>query len=205
MPQEELDGSADAAGDLAFIRRIMEESRRQARDNGVYYLLWGGLVIVCTPVSYLLGFAGQGRFVPWFWGAAFSGMGIFLAIGAARSRGKGGTLGNFLLGAVWGSVLLLMAALVGASALAGRLDLPWAMGLSSLGIGLGYLLSAAVGRSPLILALALPWWIGGLIIPLLPPLHAPAALAGLTLLFEFIPGLAMYLRWRAARRRADGD
>lgn len=192
---DSLDSNSNPGEDLAFIKKVMEDSRRMIEYNGFYFVLWGGLCLIGTGLSYLLGALGKPHLITYIWLVLWLG-GFFTSFTAIRRSGKRvKSFSSTLIGAIWGCLFLLCLIIVGATAMTGALTLPFCMAITSGVIAAGVLMSAAVSRSRYLALLSIPWWIGGIGIGMLPSTLAPLALALLTLFFEFIPGLIMYLRW----------
>jgi hypothetical protein len=196
MASDPLPGSAE---DLAFIRKVMEDSRRLVEDNGFYYVLWGGLCILGAGLSYLAGSLGFPALIPFIWCLAFGGAGLASALVSRKERKRAKSLAATLIGRVWWSSCLLGAVITAGLAISGALSLPIAMAICSAVIAAGFLLSGAVSGSRGLALVSIPWWLGGLLIGRLPFIWAPLALTCLTFFFEFLPGLVMYIRWKKGR------
>jgi hypothetical protein len=192
---------AEASEDLAFIKKIMTESRQLFIEDGRYNIIWGLLSIAFTGLSYLFANLGIAHLIPYLWGIPFGGLGIGMNIYARFSMKKSARslAGNFI-SAIWLCVTLLTFALVGNLAVSGRFALSPMMGLVSIALAVGFTLSAFVTQSKILGALAFPWWLGGILLPLSPGYTAPLFMAAMILLFQVIPGFIMLFRAARAKR-----
>lgn len=196
MTETSIEGNlSEAREDLAFIRRIMEDSRRLAKDDGSYFIIWGLISVVMTGLSYALAYWDLAALIPYVWPVVFGLAGGAMAVFSRKTKEKKPrSLTERLLSGLWLSVLFLMAILIGSAWLSGKLSLAYSMGLAAAALALGFTLSALISQSRPLAFLALPWWLGGLFLPMLPAMIAPLGLAGLTLFFEVIPGFVMKSR-----------
>jgi hypothetical protein len=192
---------SEAADDLAFIKRIMKESRQLIVDDGRYYILWGLLSVALTGLSYLIAGYGMARLIPYLWGIPFAVLGILGALMGRRERKRRprGMAGNFIA-AIWLCVMFLSFALIAHAAVSRRLELSPMMGLVSIALAAGFTLSAFVMRSKAFGTLSLSWWLGGVLLPLAGGYTAPLYLAGMILLFEVLPGFIMLSAAKKAKK-----
>jgi hypothetical protein len=194
------DAGPDA--DLAFIRKVMEDSRRTVEFNGIYFVIWGCACLAGTALSYLEGRGGAAHLIGPTWACLGAAGAAASAIAGRRERKRARSFAGTLLSSIWLVAILLGLALGGGMALAGRLDLPLGMALTSGVVAAGYLLSSAVSRLRSLALLSIPWWAGSVLIGLLPEMAAPLALASLTFAFELVPGFVM-VAW--GRKPRDGQ
>lgn len=194
--QENMDRVQNSAQEnLAYVRRVMEETRSLALDLSYYFILFGALVVFGTALSYLLVTLSRWTFIPWMW-VIVMGAGMIVAMIRSRRIGRqvNSLIRRFLV-ATWLMVLVMVAVLCLSFGLIGVLSLSIALAITSASIGMGYAISAVLARSFALGLLSLPWWIGGILIPLAGDWYGPAILGGLTLFFELIPGIVM--KWRS--------
>lgn len=187
-----------AAEDLAVIRRIMESSRELVENDGKWFVLWGGACAAGTGISYLLIALSLVEFIPVLWSVVTVAV-IVSGIAGDRRRktGRPRSIAGSILGAAWAAVIALGAAVSAGAALAGVLDLSFAMGIVSACVAAGYIVTAWAVRSRMIGVLSVLWWAGGVLLPAMPGYGAPAVLGLMTFFLEFVPGLVML---RTARR-----
>lgn len=100
---------ADLQDDLAYVRALAEEGRNTPLVNGLFYVIWGGLIGSAALIVYanVLGLINLGRLGGvWPWVAAGS-LGWILSLWLGRQAGgKPGasTIGNRTAQSVWFSV-----------------------------------------------------------------------------------------------------
>ena len=67
-----------AVGEIEFIRKVMAEVRRRNTIDGIYYIIWGTIIPICTVVSWFQGamdhimrsvMSGQSESLQGFWPA----------------------------------------------------------------------------------------------------------------------------------------
>jgi len=197
--QEDMDRVQQSAQEnLAYIRRVMEETRSLAMDFSYYFILFGAIVIFGTVTSYLLVAVSRWPLIPWMW-VLVMGSGMVVAMFRSRRIDRQvNSLIRRLLVATWVMVLVMVVVLCLSFGLVGLLSLSIALAITSASIGMGYTISAVIGNSLVVGLLSLPWWIGGILIPLAGDWYGPAIVGVLTLFFELIPGIVM------KRRSVDG-
>lgn len=192
----------EAEQDLALIRRVMEESRREVVDRGKHFLIWGvipffGLLltyfaatgaIAIDPAPVWLGLLGVG------WIASF-------AVGWMDGRrARVTTLGRKLLTAVWVSVAATMT-LVALAGMFGEVVPNEALpGLLSLLIAPPVFLTGTLTRDRWLVWVAGGWWLGGTLMILVPGIYTLLLMAAMALLLTALPGLVLFARSRRGRR-----
>lgn len=190
-----------AREDLALIRQLMEDGRREVVDRGKHFIIWG----VVPAVGALLTYAhASGAAVPhptlsWAVLLVVGWMGSFV-VGWRDSRGaRVRTLARRLLSGVWISAAVTLTVL----ALAGM----FGRGLSH--TALPGVLSAVIAAPVLVTMLltserwlglvAAGWWAGGALMLFAPGSYTLLVMAALSLLLLAVPGLVLNAK---ARRRA---
>ena len=53
--------------DLQFIKKVLENNRKMLVDNGIFYILWGAMVVIGTGISYIFIHLNMLHFLPYFW------------------------------------------------------------------------------------------------------------------------------------------
>ena len=68
----------DPAGDLQFIRRILESTQARIDPHAFHFIVWGALVLVAYPLANWFDLAGRGDLRNWV-GVGMLGAGILLS------------------------------------------------------------------------------------------------------------------------------
>jgi hypothetical protein len=193
-----------AEHDIAFIRQVIEDSRRALVENGLPYIIWGALSILGTVLTYgavALQWFGA---IPWIWVGfgILGGAGTFLAL-RARGRRPVKSAAGLIYTGVWIGMLLLDLVIALCLYLAGIRDMGLYLAIASGGLGMAYFVSSAVTRNPFMFVLSFGWWAGSVAMVLAGGRYAPLMLAGLVLVCELIPGIMLYARRRRPAEQPD--
>lgn len=154
---------SSAAEDLAYIRRIMEETRRAVAQRGDGFIIWGAVVLLGLLGNYVFS-----RIAPpgWAWAAlwgvltvagwAITGWRIRRCTHAERASTPGGRL----LGAVWIACTIAIVVICFAGIPLGVI-LPAATGGTTMAVaGVGVFLTGILMGTRWVRNLAFGWWVG---------------------------------------------
>lgn len=194
-PQEQLD----------IITSLVQDSREGLRENAFPYVVWGGAASAGTAVSFLLDGLGCGRFIGPFWivTSVLAQMSIMLYYRKQnRLFGKRALrLSSRVYAALWGGLVAGGASLIAASLIAGNpFTLSESLAIIGTLIGIGYITSSVLTRYRLLAVLGALWITGACATLALPDRIAPLLTGAMAFLFEFVPGLGMYLRGNEKER-----
>lgn len=184
--------------ELVMIRRLMEDGQRVIRDNGGHFLTWGVVTVIGLLITYAGMLAGAVTVVWASWAAlVVAGWLISYRLGRrmAASAPTSGLAGR-MLGEVWAGVGLGLTVFVFGGGLLGVIG-PHAIPVAvACFIGAGCFATAVLYPSFPLRWIAFGWWAGALVMLVWPGPHEILVLAGLTVAFQVIPGLALYRRAR---------
>lgn len=190
--------------DLALIRQLMEESRREVGERGGHFLIWGGITAVGLTVTYLAAL-GQLPWNPaWVWvGLLVVGWGASIVVGHRQGRQAGvSPLGRRLLSGTWIAVAVTMT-LIGVAGMFGdvvpHVALP---GLLSAVIAAPVLATALLTRQRWLGWVAGGWWLGGATMLFIPGIYSLPLMAVMSLLLLALPGAVLHAR---SRRVSGGE
>jgi hypothetical protein len=190
----------DAHADLAVIRRLMEETRREVTDRGAHLLIWGALSACGLLLTWLAatGVLALDPTVAWL---VILGVGWALSLGVgyrAGRRARTVTLGRRMLSAVW-LVIAVTLTLVALAGMFGEAVSVQALpGLLSAIIAAPLLLTALLTRERWLGWVAGGWWVGGALMLFVPGLYTLPVMAAMAVLLMLIPGGVLWARSRAA-------
>ncbi len=197
----------DAQQELAFIKKVMEDSRRIIAYDGKDFTVWGILVAVGMILMYLkIVFQFQIDSMI-FWGILI-GTGWLFSIKRRfthyrKRRVK--TFAGAVIGSVWlscGIVMTLIGFVLGpVGAIKG-----WAiMPLIALVLGIGYFITSVIIPNRWIRYSAFGWWIGGILIAAYPAPYILLVFAGMMICFQIIPGIVLQRQYRKQFDKVSHD
>jgi len=188
----------NAEEDLAFIRRVMEDSRKIMVDDGLNYILWGIIIVFGLAIIYIKEVSRISLRSDLIW-LIFSVIGVFLTLWINRhkhfqSRAK--TFAGQILKSLWTAIALSIA-IIGLVGYHTDSISIWSFpAVFSIIIGLGYFISALLYNQSWIKFVAVAWWGGGLIMFFWKSIQTIILFSLMMILFQIIPGIALYKKWR---------
>jgi hypothetical protein len=184
--------------DLALIRRLMDEGQRAVRGDGTHFIGWGlaaavGLVLTDLAITGRVGIS-----VGWVWVIVLlCGWGFSLWAGwTAHETARVSTAAGRLLTGSWAGTGIGLTLLVALSLSRGVVPPAALSGIVAVLLGTGFFASSfLIGSWMTYLAIA--WWSGGAALLVWPTRHAPLVLGAMLLLFQVLPGVALFTRTRS--------
>ena len=195
---------ARAQSDLEYIRHTMQSVRRRNTEDGIYSVIWGILVPVCTALNWWLGAAGVARsHVVWWVGMPVGGM-VCAFVGYRRGRGESRKplMPEARMYYTVGALLLFIWLITYVIGLVFRLfSTPQSLYILGLLLSVAYCLQAAFGGIKGLYLLALGWLVVA-ILQLLLPWPLSSLVFGFSFIpLQLVPGLVLT---RMYRREHDG-
>jgi hypothetical protein len=190
------DFSPNPAEELAFIRKVMQDSRRTAVDNGINYIFWG----IWTALAATIGYCSSifHWHLGWYlWGITVAiGWGIsWLIIRSTRKKAGVTSLAGNIIVAVWvgcGIASTLVGFVGAATVLGGGIT-----GVIAIITGTGFYISGVLyGSAWLRYYAACGWWCVGVLMFCFPGIHVLLMLAAAMLVFQLVPGIILYREWK---------
>ena len=189
---EKTDG-IQAQEDLAFIKKVMEDSRRTFVDDGISFIFWGILIAMALIGEYVAPFA-----VAWIWTICI-GLGWIMTFFYARkisNRETVWTLAGKLLSHTWIACGIAMTLIGFLGIGTGAIDPLVANGLFATIMGIGCHVSGQLLGHRWVKWLAPYWWTGALIMLVWPGPYTLLLSAGMMVALEIIPGIVLYRYWK---------
>ena len=186
-----------AREEIAFIRRIMEESKRVTRDNGKYYIAWGIIVALGLFATYFA-VIFKWRFIGWLW-IILVGVGwLYSFIMGYRDRLKerAETFAGKVLAFTWIGCGIAMTILGFVGSWAGGIKLSALSAVMAAVMGIGYFVSSVVYPHGWLKYFAFGWWLGGIVMFIWPGPHTVLMLGFMVVLFQIVPGLILFMKYR---------
>lgn len=195
---------ANAKEDIEVIRRLMEDTRREAVDRGTHLLIWGVLPAVGLIATYVKAVGGGGPAPQWTWLAVLTlGWVASMTVGWREGRTAPVTTpGGRVLSATWIAAAVSLT-LIGLGGMFGPLvDVAALPALISAIMGAPVLITSLLTRHAWLAMVAVGWWVGGGVMLFLPGAYTLLLMAGMALLLSALPGAVLRA---SARRQQKGD
>jgi len=184
----------NAQQELAFIKKVMEDSRRIICDDGKSFIFWGILISIGMLVTYLKIAMDWGVNLGWFWPVLISFgwiVTIYVEIRADKKRSSK-TFAAKILGSVWISCGIAMTILGFVGSITGAYNGVFISPLISVVLGIGYLLTGVIQGKRWVSLLAIGWWSGALLMFYLQNLETLLIMTGMMIFLQTIPGMILY-------------
>jgi hypothetical protein len=193
-----------ALEEIALIRRVMDESRRFAFDNGKYYLTWGIIITVAIFAQYAVLLTNRESVSGWIWMIAV-GLGWLISIVMGMrepSKPAGWPVGAKLIGLIWVSsgVSMMIFGFIGP--MTGALH-SWAIcpAIATV-MGGAYTISSLVYRMKWVTMVGIAWWVGALIMFAVKGIETLPIFGTMMILFQIVPAIVFYRTWKSNSKAA---
>ena len=184
----------DAQQELAFIKKVMEDSRRIICDDGKSFIFWGILISFGMLVTYLRIVGNWGINLGWFWPVLIAFGWIVTIIIEIRSEKKRSTktFTAKILGSVWIGCGIAMTILGFIGGLTDAYNGVFISPIISVILGIGYLVSGVLYGKVWVSLLAAGWWAGAILMFYLQNLETLLIMLSMMIILQTIPGFVLY-------------
>ena len=187
-----------AQNDLAFIKGIITESRKNRSASGIHLTVWGILVSIALIVSWFLAInqiGGKTELI--HWGMVIAGGWLFEIIyGWKVDRKKPvRTYAEKVDGFLWLSIGITLTILGFVGSSSGANHTQFISPVFSTILAIGYFSSGFVYEVKWIRNLAFGWWGGAIIMFIFPGHYHLLLMAGMMIAFQAIPGFIIQKTW----------
>lgn len=188
----------NATNDIAFIKSIIEKSKRKIEDNGFGAVVWAFLIAVGLVSTYI-GVETRYYF-PYMWnwiviigtGWLFS----FFYYWRESKKSRGSSILDKIMGALWTGfgVSLTIIGFVGpyTGAYNGLLTCPIGAAL----LGSAFYTTGVITETSWFKWLSIGWWLGAIYMFVFLNLEVLLILAGMMVLFQMVPGIIIYFHYK---------
>ena len=192
--------------ELAYIRKLMAESRGQVADDGKPSILWGIIVFFGLLYTYYEAY-NPNNLSGWVW-IGLSVCGWIYMFGWVRQKAKkqpSRTFAGRITGAVWGSVGISITLFVFTTMASNWLEPAvefhplFIMYVISILLGIGYFVSGILYEIPWLRWVGIAWWATSLIYIFWPGVHSLLIFAGAELVLQVLPGILLLKKYRSAQ------
>ncbi len=184
--------------DLAYIKKIIEESRRNVCSSGVHLMVWGTIIPIALVVSWFLAKFNISGITEWIhWILVILGGWIFELIynrKVKRNR-TGRTYSEKVDGFMWLSLGITMTMIGFVGMGTGAITPQYLSPILCAILAIGYYTSGVLYNAKWIRNLAIGWWTGATIMFIFPGLYHLLFMAGLMIFFQTIPGYIIHKNW----------
>ncbi|MCH7611756.1 MAG: hypothetical protein IIB45_00150 [Candidatus Marinimicrobia bacterium] len=185
--------------DLAFIKKIVEESRKNVCASGIHLIVWGILVSIGLMVSwFLVTYYPIERGNEWFhWALVITGGWLFELIYGWKvdSKRPVRTYAEKADGMLWLSIGITMTILGFVGGVTGAINTHFLSPIFSTTLAIGYFTSGVLYDVKWVRNLAFGWWAGAIIMFIFPGLYHLLLMTGMMIVFQTIPGYIIYKNW----------
>ena len=184
----------NAQEELAFIKKVMEDSRRLICDDGKSFIFWGILVSFGMLVTYL---SVAGKWIVslgWFWPVLIAVGWIvtyFISIKDSKKR-HSKTFVAKIMGSLWISCGIAMTILGFIGGLTNAYDGVFISPIICVVLGIGYLVSGVLQGKMWVSLLAIGWWAGAILMFHLQNLETLLIMFVMMIILQTIPGFILY-------------
>ncbi|MFI5264963.1 MAG: hypothetical protein ACHQM6_10650 [Candidatus Kapaibacterium sp.] len=205
-----------AQEELAYIRKIIIESRASFVEDGKPYVMWGLLVSLGMTLTYISALTQTELYVGYFWiGLVLLGWGstIYYIRQSKKKEHRTKSFIDRIQGAIWGacgnatglSVLLVML-------FSGRVvgDVPpvhqyYILFITSMFLGIAYFLSGIANDLNWLRNIGYAWWAGAVVMFIWPSVHMLGLYALMIFVFQVIPGIILMKRHKKITTEAIAE
>ncbi len=184
--------------DLAFIKKIVEESRKNVCASGDHLIVWGILISIALVVSWILALNQISGMTEWIhWGLVIAGGWLFELI-YNRKVGRNKPVRTYAEkadGMLWLAIGITMTTVGFFGGWGGAINTQFLSPLFSAILAIGYFSSGVIYDVKWIRNLAFGWWGGAIIMFIFPGMYHLLLMAGMMIAFQTIPGFIIKKSW----------
>jgi len=191
----------NAQQELAFIKKVMTDSRKILIDDGKGFIFWGILISFGLLITYLSVVQNWEASLSWFWPALIGFGWIYTIITEIRSekKRKVKTFAGKIVGAVWISFGISATILGFIGTITGAYHGIIINPLISVLLGTAYLISGLLYGKSWVSYLYIGWWSGAILMFFMQNLETLLVMIGMLVLFQVIPGIILYREFKKER------
>ncbi|MDP4198513.1 MAG: hypothetical protein Q8922_00760 [Bacteroidota bacterium] len=193
--------------ELAYIRKIMADSRRAFAEDGKPYVVWGLIVSIGMTVTYISALLDRDLYSGYVWiGLVLLGYAniFFYVRKKKREEPRVKSVLDRIQAAIWGAVggsiglvilLIFLGSMIdtGVSSISGL----FICFITAILTGIGFFLSGIALDLKWLRNVGFAWWAGSIVMYLWPSVHILGLYALMMLLFQVVPGIALNHKYRA--------
>lgn len=200
-----------AQEELAFIRKVMSDSRTIIYDDGKPGIVWGIIVALGMLATYIDAMTELHFEVAWLW-IGLSALGWAYIYYYRRTKIKKyrmRTLAGKMIGAIWGSCGLCIGLTITLTYVAPQISGEWVIhpialtSICSILVGMAYYITGIVYGKAWVGNISYGWWLGAIVMLFWPSVHVLLIYAGMLIAFQVVPGIILYRDSKNAPQGAE--
>ena len=190
----------DAADDLAYIRRVMEETRRYTAAQGVFFVIWGVAMTAAILLTWLqiTGSLGGSNYAVWAI-TMFLGWVTTMYFAWRQQRDSVAPHQARLIGMNWTAVGIAMGLAFFVGTPFHTIGFQAIPGLSALFVGVGIFNTAHLSGIRWLAGVGVIWLLTGALMLAWPGFHTMLLMAALLVFGQILPGMVLMREERARR------
>ena len=194
-----------AQDELAFIKKVMTDSRRIIIDDGKIYLIWGILVIIGVLLEHLMyAYTSlDGSLGIWITVISLCWFGTIWVIWKRRTWPREYTFAGKILSSLWVACFVAMTILGFIGFASGGVRASHIGAVLATVIGIGFFVNGTISDYRWFHYISFGWWGGSIFIFFTHWKYRQPTLALLMLFFMVIPGIWLNFRWRKQAKTID--
>lgn len=188
----------DAKQELAFIKKIMADTRKSVICNGKAFILWGILVTVGLLGTYFSIISNSQTTMNWLW-PLIIGLGWVITIVMESRDAKKSTTKTFaakILAYVWIGSGIAMTIIGFVGSISGAFNGLYINPLISNILAVGFLITGVLYGKTWVSLISLGWWAGAIVMFLWTGLYTFLLMSAMMILFLVIPGVFMFKQYK---------
>jgi len=183
-----------ALDEIAYIKKIMHDSRETFVDNGIGFIIWGLIIVLGLLSSYYMVINRIENNYGLNW-VILIALGWIFSLVIARKKKDGHktkTLAGKMLNAVWLSsgVAMTIVGFIGTTA--GAISGVFVSPIISLILGIAFFVSGIVYGSKWISLISIGWWAGSILMFYWPGVQVFWIMSLMMIFFQIVPGIILY-------------
>jgi hypothetical protein len=188
----------DAQQELAFIKKVMNDSRKILIDDGKGFIFWGILVTIGLLLTYLAIAGKWAASMGWLWPGLIAFGWIYTIVTNIRHERKrrSKTFAGKIMGGLWFSVGVSATILGFVGTYTGAYHGVHISPLISVVLGIGYLLSGLLYGKAWLSLLSIGWWAGAVVMLFMQNLETILIMICMMFFFQIVPGLILYREFK---------
>ena len=184
--------------EITLIKKIMQDSRKIIVFDGKGFIIWGVLVLIGLIGTYISITMEISYYVGWLWLTVIGTGWIYSLVTywIIGSKVRVHTLAGKILGGVWLSCGIAITLIGFLGTYSGALR-GWGISpMMSIILGVAYFMSGLIYGHPWVKYLSFGWWGGAVVMFLFPGLHILLIFAAMMIMFQIVPGIILYIKWK---------
>lgn len=199
--------TTSAQDELAYIRKVMADSRAAVADDGKPSILWGILVALGMLYNYYEVVTDTTSISGWVW-LSLSTLGWIYMIWYVKVKKKSNKVQTYagrITGAVWGAVGITIALFVTTTIISQSMDTPFVLhpvyicAVTAMLLGIGYFVSGILYEIPWLKYVGIGWWAGSVYFMFFPGREMLLVYALMMIALQVVPGIMLLRKYKQAQ------